>query len=316
MGSLESAISGALASSLADTVVYPLDVAKTLIQTQAKRKEDKEVANDKEEYYENTWDALVKIMKARGIRGLYQGLPASIIAGFLQSFSYFFWYSTVRKAFFRFKLIRGKITKFSTPEELLLGIVAAAVSQLFTSPIGVISKRQQTASKLGQTGFKDAVRQIYHDEDNLTGFWRGLKVSLILTINPSITYTSYEKLKDVFIKSESVNRGELLDTSTQLTPRQNFILGVISKMISTVITQPLIISKAWLQRTGTEFRSFQEVLIYLYTSEGFLALWKGLAPQLSKGLLVQGLLLMFKGELAKLMKRLFLHLRQINRLRK
>ncbi|SCU94794.1 LAME_0F09296g1_1 [Lachancea meyersii CBS 8951] len=317
MDPLENAITGAVASSIADTVVYPLDIAKTFVQTQTKRDISANPVNrtklktrSDEEYYKSTYDALLKIYKAKGVRGLYQGLPASLLAGFLQSFSYFFWYSVVRKIFFRYKLLRGKIPKFSTPEELVLGILAAAVSQLFTNPIGVISKRQQTISKSERTGFEDIVKQIYDDENNYTGFWKGLKVSLILTVNPSITYASYERLKDLYITTAtSIHQNELLDSSAQLTPRQNFILGVMSKMISTIVTQPLIISKAWLQRANSNFKSFQEVLIYLYQNEGVLSLWKGLAPQISKGVIVQGLMLMFKGELTKLMRRFFLYLR-------
>ncbi|CEP60341.1 Ant1p LALA0_S01e08526g [Lachancea lanzarotensis] len=312
MGSLESAITGAVASCFADTVVYPLDVAKTFVQTQAKRDKtrDLEDRTDGEEFYDNTGDALIKIFKKRGFSGLYQGLPASLLAGFLQSFSYFFWYSVVRKTFFRYKAARGKVSKFSTPEELILGILAAAVSQLFTNPINVISKRQQTVSRSDGARIKNIVKQIANDDTHYTGFWKGLKVSLILTVNPSITYASYERLKDLyFTTSSSIHQGELLDSSAQLTPRQNFILGVLSKMISTIITQPLIISKAWLQRSNTKFKSFQEVLVYLYMHEGVLALWKGLLPQIFKGVLVQGLMLMLKGEFTKLMRRLFLFLR-------
>ncbi|CUS21895.1 LAQU0S04e03290g1_1 [Lachancea quebecensis] len=322
MTSLENAITGAVASSLANVLVYPLDVVKTLIQTQNKSSgeatvntEGVEKKNVEEIRYKNTLDAILKILKDRGIGGLYRGLPASIVAGFLQSFSYFFWYSVVRKSFFRLKLLKGKISKFSTPEELLLGIVAAAVSQVFTSPIGVISTRQQTLEGSNKTRFVDVVRQIYKEQHNITGFWRGLKVSLILTINPSITFASYERLKDIFISSsaQSQNDGKLIETSAQLSPAQNFALGFISKMISTLITQPLIISKAYLQRTGSQFQSFQQVLYYLYTQEGFLALWKGIAPQLCKGLLVQGLLFMFKGELTKLMRRLFWYMKATRR---
>lgn len=71
-------------------------------------------------------------------------------------------------------------------------------------------------------------------------------------------------------------------------------------MIATLITQPLIVAKATLQsRTapkelGRPFKSFQEVLRYIVKHEGVGALYKGLAPQLLKGLLVQGILMMIK----------------------
>ena len=78
------------------------------------------------------------------------------------------------------------------------------------------------------------------------------------------------------------------------------MLGALSKMIATVITQPLIVAKATLQsrraaeELGRPFRSFQEVLCHIVRHEGVSRLYKGLVPQLLKGLLVQGILMMIK----------------------
>lgn len=335
MASFESALSGAVASAMANTVVYPLDLVKTLVQTQSKQDEQlkqletEPQSQDKDEpvkdippvpiklnennylQYNSTFDAIYKIYKQEGIRGLYQGLTTSVMAGFFQTFSYFFWYSFVRKYYFRVKLINRKNTKFTTIEELLLGIVAAATSQIFTNPISLISARQQTRQGIdGDNDFLTVAKEIYEEQRSIKGFWKGLKVSLMLTINPSITYTSYEKLKDALFTTDTMNlKKELVDSSSQLSPYQNFTLGVLSKMISTIITMPLIISKAWLQRNGSNFSSFQQVLYYLYKNEGLRSWWKGLSPQLAKGVLVQGLLFMFKGELTKLTKRLLLYVR-------
>ncbi|SCW02380.1 LAFE_0F05160g1_1 [Lachancea fermentati] len=338
MTSLESAITGAVASSLANVVVYPLDLVKTLIQTQTtaggnypttekdKDAQDSQSNNavvdgkniqyesDDDERYQNAFDAALKIVKTRGFGGLYQGLPASIMAGFIQSFSYFFWYSIVRKQYFQIKSLEGKSGRFSTPEELVLGILAAGVSQLFTNPISIISTRQQTTERGRSSGFISVARRIFQEQNDITGFWRGLKVSLVLTINPSITYAAYERLKDLFL-STSTDPTKLLDTASQLTAQQNFILGVLSKMLSTLITQPLIVSKALLQKTGSKFVSFQQVLNHIYKHEGFLALWRGVVPQLTKGIIVQGLLFMFKGELTKLLRRIFFYLQVVRQRR-
>lgn len=198
-------------------------------------------------------------------------------------------------------------TRFSTIEELGLGVVAAATSQLFTMPISTIATRQQTTDGGHDSAtIKSVIKQIYHEhKGDVTGFWKGLKVSLVLCINPSITYASYQKLRIFLFKTEELIGG---GKGSELTAGQNFLLGVLSKIISTLITQPLIISKASLQRSGSQFRSFQQVIRYLYLNEGLLALWKGVRPQLAKGILVQGLLFMFKGELTKLLRRtLFLY---------
>ena len=78
------------------------------------------------------------------------------------------------------------------------------------------------------------------------------------------------------------------------------VLGAISKALATVATQPLIVAKVGLQsrppsvRQGKPFRSFIEVMSYIVEHEGPLALFKGIAPQITKGILVQGLLMMTK----------------------
>lgn len=65
-------------------------------------------------------------------------------------------------------------------------------------------------------------------------------------------------------------------------------------------TQPLIVAKVGLQsrpppgRNGKPFKSFIEVMSYIIEHEGPVALFKGIGPQITKGILVQGLLMMTK----------------------
>jgi len=74
----------------------------------------------------------------------------------------------------------------------------------------------------------------------------------------------------------------------------------MSKSIATIVTQPLIVAKVGLQskpppsRQGKPFKSFVEVMEFIIKNEGLLGLFKGIGPQISKGLLVQGLLMMTK----------------------
>ncbi|CCH42301.1 hypothetical protein BN7_1845 [Wickerhamomyces ciferrii] len=295
MSNIESAIYGASASIIANTIVYPLDLVKTVIQTQLELTKD---PNDSilKERYKNSLDALIKIYQKRGISGLYRGLSSSLLGTAVQSFTYFYWYSFVRKLWLKFKTLK-KLNKLnSTPEELLLGIVAAALGQLFTSPISVISTRQQVSPDKNPTVLETSKNIL--KEDGITGFWRGLKVSLVLTINPSITYASFERIKTICFPQKSI-----------LSPHESFLLGVLSKMLATVITQPLIISKAMLQKNDDKndenLKNFQNILKYLIKNEGFKSLWKGILPQLTKGVLVQGFIFMFKDQLNVLFKVIF-----------
>jgi hypothetical protein len=81
------------------------------------------------------------------------------------------------------------------------------------------------------------------------------------------------------------------------------VLGALSKVLATIATHPLIVAKTMLQskppsqRKGVPFRGFTEVLLYIVKNEGILRLYKGLIPQIVKGFIVQGLMMMLKERL-------------------
>lgn len=123
---------------------------------------------------------------------------------------------------------KGGAIQLSTAIELLLGAVAGGLAQIFTIPVSVIATRQQlggpssdasapatgqgapaaasakdAAVKAGKAvakvadvndpeSFMGVARDILR-EDGITGLWRGLKPSLVLTVNPAITYGVFER---------------------------------------------------------------------------------------------------------------------------
>jgi hypothetical protein len=91
--------------------------------------------------------------------------------------------------------------------------------------------------------------------------------------------------------------------------------------MATLATQPLIVAKVGLQsrpppaREGKPFKSFLEVMSYIVEHEGPMALFKGIKPQLLKGLLVQGFLMMTKERVELLFVLLFAYLRTVKQQR-
>lgn len=83
----------------------------------------------------------------------------------------------------------------NTAIELSLGAVAGAVAQVFTIPVSVVTTRQQTQPKGDKKGLIDTGKEVVHSEDGYSGLWRGLKASLVLVVNPAITYGAYQKLR-------------------------------------------------------------------------------------------------------------------------
>lgn len=62
---------------------------------------------------------------------------------------------------------------------------------------------------------------------------------------------------------------------------------------------------------GKPFKSFTEVMRYIVEHEGLLGLFKGIGPQLLKGLLVQGILMMTKERMELLFVLLFRYIRKL-----
>lgn len=97
------------------------------------------------------------------------------------------------------------------------------------------------------------------------------------------------------------------------------VLGALSKSLATIITQPLIVAKVGLQsrpppaRQGKPFKSFLEVMQYIVQKEGPLGLYKGIAPQIIKGLMVQGILMMTKERVEIMFILLFRYVRKIRK---
>ena len=174
---------------------------KTRLQVQVKRKQtDLEPLTTNDVHYSSTLDAVKKIMDDEGITGLYSGINGSLIGVASTNFAYFYWYSVVRTLY----ISTQKLPKPpSTVIELSLGAIAGAVAQVFTIPVSVVTTRQQTQPKGDKKGLIDTGREVVNSEDGISGLWRGLKASLVLVVNPAITYGAYQRLRELMFPGKS-----------------------------------------------------------------------------------------------------------------
>jgi len=198
------AIAGSAGAVFANSLVYPLDIVKTRLQVQIKQHKldpPSEAHTTNERHYNGTLHAIMSIVEDEGLFGLYSGMAGSLLGVASTNFAYFYWYSTVRTLYLT--KVSKSSTNPSTAVELSLGAVAGALAQLFTIPIAVITTRQQTQPKNDTKGMLATAKEVIEGEDGITGLWRGLKASLVLVVNPAITYGAYQKLRDVLFPNQT-----------------------------------------------------------------------------------------------------------------
>ena len=277
------AVTGSTSSVIANALVYPLDVITTRVQVRRGGGEEDsaksptvplKISMAAARQKKSKWQMILDIYKAKGVLGFYIGMRMALLQTFWSSLFYFYIYSWIKKMYYKY----GSKEK-GIAVELLQGAVAGAISRFLTTPISVITTRLQA----GNGKDYDQIIKNIRKEDGVTGFWRGYKASLILTVNPAITYGVFEYVKNLLPND---------------SPLQSFFLGAFTKSIATIVTYPYILAKTRLQ-AGSR-RGIMGSMRDAIRDDGVLGLFEGVNEQLSKSVLCQALLFALKDYLAGL----------------
>ncbi|KAJ3142590.1 ADP/ATP carrier protein [Physocladia obscura] len=296
---LADACAGAAGAVFANTLVFPLDVIKTRLQTQNK------LVTGGHDHYHDSLDAFLRILKKEGLAGLYSGLGAGLFGTVASAFSYFYFYSTIRARHVA-SIPAGQ--EISTPAELLMGALAGALCQIFTLPIAVITTRQQTAPPLERLSFVDTFQTILADEGP-QGLWKGFKASMVLCVNPAITYGAFERVKAIWIRNKiaaAVAKGS--QNNVSLSSGEVFLIGALSKTLATVVTYPYIMAKVRMQwsppkstsdltekeQASLRYKGSIDVLKKVFATDGIAGWYKGMNAQIVKAVLCQAILFVSK----------------------
>ncbi|KAI0123847.1 mitochondrial carrier domain-containing protein [Xylariales sp. AK1849] len=247
---LHHAFSGSAGTLISTCATYPLSLVVTRLQVQHQLARSGRLAEADE--YAGIADALSRILwdgdasagsaGSLNIGALYTGLASDAAKSVLDSFLFFLFYE-----WFRSKRTHARGGKASggvgVLEELVIGVAAGACSRAFTTPIANVVTRKQTATLVDgeasseQSSVKAIARSIMK-EKGAKGFWSGYSASLVLTLNPSITFFLQEFLEKRLLGDESWD---------DPGPRSTFLLAAVSKAVASTITYPFQTAKARLQ---------------------------------------------------------------------
>ena len=121
----------------------------------------------------------------------------------------------------------------STPESMLIGVIAGSASTIIGNPIWVVqtSMSVREGNEVKKLGFAETVARIL-DEGGFRAFLRGLGPALALVVNPVLQYTVFEQLKNLLIAQRTTRlraAGQRV-IGNVLTDIDFFLLGALSKL--------------------------------------------------------------------------------------
>ncbi|KAK7953617.1 hypothetical protein PG988_014311 [Apiospora saccharicola] len=249
---LHHALSGATGTAISTCTTYPLSLVLTRLQAQRQLARDGALAAD--EKYTGIVEAFSRICAGaegeeagEGWKALYTGLTQDVTKSVLDSFLFFLFYELFRSRLRGPQNARGNSKSLGVLSELAVGVAAGACSRAFTTPIATIVARKQTAALVEDPDSDAAsaavlsVRDIaaaIRREKGLAGLWSGYSASLVLTLNPSLTFFLQEFLKRALLSSDRWDA-----PGSGLT----FLLAAVSKAIASSVTYPFQIAKSRLQ---------------------------------------------------------------------
>ena len=312
---LGHALAGSTGAAISSISTYPLSLIITRLQTQ--RQLRKRTSQGPLADYTSIQDAANKIYAQEGVQGLYRGLIPDTVKTIADSFLFFLAYNFLRQS--RARNSRDRSSRLPVLDELGVGFLAGAFSKFLTTPLANIVTRKQASSVLTKpsthnsvdsNSFQSIALEI-HCQKGIQGFWSGYSASLVLTLNPSLTFFFFENFKRAL-----VSRSQGGDT----TPQATFLLAAISKALASVITYPFSLAKSraqlssrlptteprtnnhdTLKRSSSTTQSKSETSGNVFTTilgiirhEGPRALYDGMGGEVLKGFFSHGITILIK----------------------
>lgn len=277
MEALCNANAAALGGVVATSITYPVDTVSKKVLMQK--------GNDSAITIFNA------ILKEKGVAGLFPGLYSKLGWSFMGKFVFYGSYSLLRDFYthqtkkaltFWPDLVAGYLAEFSTLPSAL--------------PFEAIATKMQT-SKGGS--LSAAVAGVWN-EKGIRGFYKGLSAYPVLCITPAITNAVFSQLKAFFLKSRP--------PTAVLGTAEAFFLGAVARTVATFIMYPFLRAKTMMQASGNKGGSTNPIVIIMHVikTQGIAAVYRGLGPELVRGVLSSAVTLMLKEKIYVINRAAFL----------
>ena len=294
-------LSGAVAGTIAATVVCPLDVLKTRLQVST-------LASQSEQYL-STVEALRRIARSEGVRGLYRGLGPTIAALLPNWGVYFSTYGALkrvltseraaaREALRQQRRGSGSDSTTSANDDsggdvelqgadhvahIVSAAGAGAATIFVTNPLWVAKTRLQVQHskalastipvRVPYTSTVNALRRIT-TEEGLKGLYSGFGPSLMGIAHVIIQFPLYESIKVEL----AARRGVQLD---EIQALDLMVASAFAKMIASTITYPHEVIRSHMHVHGLgPFQGIGALIRRIHRDGGASAFYRGCGTNL------------------------------------
>lgn len=264
-----------LAASMAETVTYPLDLAKTRLQIQGEVGLGGSASSAARHL--GALGTGASILREEGPRGLYRGLSPAIGRHVLYTGIRICAYEKLRKL----ATDEGSVP-ITTGRAMACGATAGAFAQLFASPADLIKVQLQMEGRRRAQGLPPRVHGVLHatqkivSEGGLAGLWKGWLPSIqrAALVNMADLAT-YDKVKRILLRETGLGDTWLL----------HGLSSIFAGLAAAICSTPMDVVKTRVMNQSTDsagrgllYKGTLDCFAKTVRQEGFLALYKGFVP--------------------------------------
>mmetsp|Transcript_12699 Transcript_12699/g.27519 ORF Transcript_12699/g.27519 Transcript_12699/m.27519 type:complete len:330 (+) Transcript_12699:393-1382(+) len=278
----KSLLAGGIAGGISRTAVAPLERLKILMQVQGNQK-----------VYKGTWQGLIHMARTEGLKGMMKGNGANCVRIIPNSAVKFLCYEHISREISDYQRATTGSGQLTPVLRLAAGAGAGIVAMSATYPLDMVRGRLTVQEgKTGQyKGIVHATRVIIAEEGP-RALYKGWLPSVIGVIPyVGLNFAVYETLKASMLQHYGLRDERELSVMARLG------CGAVAGTFGQTVAYPFDVARRRLQVSGwtgarslhaaahgdaVVYRGMMDCFVKTVQEEGFLALFKGLAPNYVK----------------------------------
>ena len=155
-------------------------------------------------------------------------------------------------------------------------------------PLEAVVTKVQMASPEEPTGFLAVLRGLV-SANGILGLYAGVQAYVVGCLQPAFQFSLFERFKKMAISYQGGN--------PQLSLATSFMIGAVTKAIAATIVQPVTRARILAQSAEGPPPGMASSILRIWRDDGFFALFRGLEPELTQGVLSAALMMMVKEQI-------------------